>query len=96
MIFAGGIPLKRNGRVVGATVVSGGSGCERRTYPIRQGKAFGRLGLEPFPLVSMAEEGGFVFPLVGLSLKIGCQQVMVLFFSTLRWHIDAVLTERLG
>jgi uncharacterized protein GlcG (DUF336 family) len=26
MIFAGGIPLKQNGKVVGAVVVNGGSG----------------------------------------------------------------------
>ncbi len=73
MICAGGVPLKRNGRVVGATVVRGGSGggpgCELRTYPIRQGKASGRLGLEPSSLVSMPEEGGVIFPLVASNSK---------------------------
>jgi uncharacterized protein GlcG (DUF336 family) len=31
MIFAGGVPLKRSGRVVGAMGVSGGSGDQDQT-----------------------------------------------------------------
>jgi uncharacterized protein GlcG (DUF336 family) len=31
MIFAGGIPLKRNGKVIGAIGVSGGSGEQDQT-----------------------------------------------------------------
>jgi uncharacterized protein GlcG (DUF336 family) len=33
MIFAGGVPLKRDGKVIGAIGVSGGSGERRRSWP---------------------------------------------------------------
>ncbi|MGH9974267.1 MAG: heme-binding protein [Nitrososphaeraceae archaeon] len=41
MIFAGGIPLKRNGKVVGAIVVSGGS--------VEQDQAVAEAGAAAFP-----------------------------------------------
>jgi len=40
MIFAGGIPLKREGKVVGAIGVSGGSGEQDRTVAEAGAKAF--------------------------------------------------------
>ena len=40
MIFAGGIPLKRNGQVVGAIGVSGGSGEQDQTVAEAGAKAF--------------------------------------------------------
>jgi uncharacterized protein GlcG (DUF336 family) len=40
MIFAGGIPLKRNGQVVGAIGVSGGSGEQDHTVAEAGAKAF--------------------------------------------------------
>jgi uncharacterized protein GlcG (DUF336 family) len=40
MIFAGGIPLKRDGKVVGAVGVSGGSGEQDQTVAEAGAKAF--------------------------------------------------------
>jgi uncharacterized protein GlcG (DUF336 family) len=40
MIFAGGIPLKRNGKVVGAIGVSGGSGAQDHAVAEAGAKAF--------------------------------------------------------
>ncbi len=40
MIFAGGIPLKQNGKVVGAIGVSGGSGKQDQTVAEAGAKAF--------------------------------------------------------
>ena len=41
MIFAGGIPLKKNGRVVGAIGVSGGSGEQDHTVAEAGAQAYG-------------------------------------------------------
>lgn len=40
MIFAGGIPLRRDGRVVGAVGVSGGSGEQDQTVAEAAARAF--------------------------------------------------------
>lgn len=40
MIFAGGVPLKRDGKVVGAVGVSGGSGKQDQSVAVAAAKAF--------------------------------------------------------
>ena len=40
MIFAGGVPLKQNGQVVGAVGVSGGSGKQDHAVAEAAAKAF--------------------------------------------------------
>lgn len=40
MIFAAGIPLKRDGKVVGAIGVSGGSGDQDHAVPVAGAAAF--------------------------------------------------------
>jgi uncharacterized protein GlcG (DUF336 family) len=42
MIFAGGVPLRRNGSVVGAIGVSGGSGAQDQTVATAGASAFAR------------------------------------------------------
>jgi uncharacterized protein GlcG (DUF336 family) len=42
MIFAGGVPLRRNGSVVGAIGVSGGSGAQDQTVASADASAFAR------------------------------------------------------
>jgi uncharacterized protein GlcG (DUF336 family) len=42
MIFAGGVPLRRNGSVVGAIGVSGGSGVQDQTVAMAGASAFAR------------------------------------------------------
>jgi uncharacterized protein GlcG (DUF336 family) len=40
VVFAGGLPLKRNGKIVGAVGVSGGSGEQDHTVAEAGAKAF--------------------------------------------------------
>ena len=47
MIFAGGVPLRRNGSVVGAIGVSGGSGVQDQTVAMAGASAFARELAEP-------------------------------------------------